>query len=124
MVHVVAEGGDHEGELLGGRHARAAAGQPNEAERRVRHIHAMEKVVVRHLPVLVAHLRAHTHTHAHAHRDGRDGNVLILTDIFSAFSSREVKALAGRKHDHRISAEIVQLPAVQMQLVRPLPTLC
>ena len=57
VVHVVAEGGDHEGQLLGGRHARAAARQPDESERRVRHIHAVEEVVVRHLPVLVADLR-------------------------------------------------------------------
>lgn len=56
VVHVVAEGGDHEGQLLGGSHARAAARQPDEPERRVRHIHAVEEVVVRHLPVLIAHL--------------------------------------------------------------------
>ena len=53
----MAEGGDHEGQLLGGCHARTRAGQPYESEGCMRNVHAVKEVVVWHLPVLVLHLR-------------------------------------------------------------------
>lgn len=58
VLHVMTKRGKHERQALRVRQGDCAADQRDEAVRRVRDIHAVEEVVVRVLPVRLAHLRA------------------------------------------------------------------